>query len=43
MVLDATNTLKPSSSRGEADTVIGIPTMMICLQLVTSAFFFYHA
>jgi hypothetical protein len=43
MILDATNTLKPSATLSYADIIIGIPTMIICLQVVPFAFFFFHA
>lgn len=43
MVLDSTGTLKPSDTLSYADTIIGLPTLIICLQVVPFAFFFYHA
>ncbi|KAJ5987764.1 hypothetical protein N7481_002974 [Penicillium waksmanii] len=43
MVLDATGTLKPSDTLSYADIIIGLPTLIICLQVVPFAFLFYHA
>ncbi|KAL3455171.1 organic solute transporter Ostalpha-domain-containing protein [Aspergillus heterothallicus] len=43
MVLDSTGTLKPSATMSYADTIIGLPTLIICLQVVPFAFLFYYA
>lgn len=43
MILDATGTLKPSATLSHADTIIGLPTLIICLQVVPFAFLFYYA
>ncbi|KAL3474446.1 organic solute transporter Ostalpha-domain-containing protein [Aspergillus californicus] len=43
MVLDSTSTLNPSATLSYADTIIGIPTLIICLQVVPFAFLFYYA
>ncbi|KAJ5504776.1 hypothetical protein N7463_007650 [Penicillium fimorum] len=43
MVLDSTGTLKPSATLSYADTIIGLPTLIICLQVVPFAFLFYYA
>lgn len=43
MVLDSTGTLKPSPTMSYADTIIGLPTLIICLQVVPFAFLFYYA
>lgn len=43
MVLDSSGTLKPSDTMTYADINIGLPTLIICLQVVPFAFFFYHA
>lgn len=43
MVLDATGALKPSDTLSYADIIIGLPTLIICLQVVPFAFLFYHA
>lgn len=43
MILDSTGTLKPSDTLSYADTIIGLPTLIICLQVVPFAFFFYYA
>ncbi|KAJ5114254.1 hypothetical protein NUU61_000013, partial [Penicillium alfredii] len=43
MVLDSTGTLKPSGTLSYADIIIGLPTLIICLQVVPFAFVFYHA
>lgn len=43
MILDSTGTLKPSATLSYADTIIGLPTLIICLQVVPFAFLFYYA
>ncbi|KAJ5082264.1 hypothetical protein N7532_011307 [Penicillium argentinense] len=43
IILDSTGTLKPSATLSYADTIIGIPTLIICLQVVPFAFLFYYA
>ncbi|CAG7987350.1 unnamed protein product [Penicillium olsonii] len=43
MILDSTGALEPSSTMSYADTIIGLPTMIICLQVVPFAFLFYYA
>ncbi|CAI7625221.1 unnamed protein product [Penicillium crustosum] len=43
MVLDSTGTLEPSATLSYADTIIGLPTLIICLQVVPFAFLFYYA
>jgi len=43
MVLDSTGTLKPSATMSYGDTIIGLPTLIICLQVVPFAFLFYYA
>lgn len=43
MILDSNNIMKPTATLSNADTIIGIPTMIICLQVVPFAFLFWHA
>lgn len=43
MILDSTDTLKPSSTLNYADIIIGLPTLIICLQMVPFACFFFYA
>jgi hypothetical protein len=43
MILHSTDALKPSDTLSYADTIIGLPTMLICLQMVPFAFLFYYA
>lgn len=43
MVLDDIGTLKPSDTLSYADIIIGLPTLIICLQVVPFAFMFYYA
>ncbi|CAI7597162.1 unnamed protein product [Penicillium pancosmium] len=42
-ILHSTNTLKPSAAMSYADVHIGLPTMIICIQMVPFAFFFHYA
>lgn len=43
MILDATRTLQKSATMSYADTIIGLPTLIICLQVVPFALLFYYA
>ncbi|KAJ5168555.1 uncharacterized protein N7482_004149 [Penicillium canariense] len=43
LILHSTNALKESSTLSYADVYIGIPTMIICIQMVPFAFFFHYA
>lgn len=43
MILDSADALNPSETLSYADTIIGLPTMIICLQMVPFAFFFHYA
>ncbi|KAJ5190997.1 uncharacterized protein N7498_009982 [Penicillium cinerascens] len=42
-ILRSTNTLKPTSTLSYGDTNIGIPNLLICLQMVLFALFFPYA
>ncbi|KAJ5984242.1 hypothetical protein N7481_006341 [Penicillium waksmanii] len=42
-ILHSTDALKPSDTLSYADTIIGLPTLLICLQMVPFAFLFYYA
>lgn len=42
-ILDSTDTLNPSATMSYADVHIGLPTMIICIQMVPFAFFFHYA
>ncbi|KAJ5934092.1 hypothetical protein N7466_003639, partial [Penicillium verhagenii] len=42
-ILQSTNVLKPSSTLSYADVNIGIPNLVICLQMVPISVFFYYA
>lgn len=43
MILSSTGALKPSGTLSYADTIIGLPTMIICLQVVPFAAFLHYA
>lgn len=43
MILHSTNALKETSTLSYADVYIGLPTMIICIQMVPFAFFFHYA
>ncbi|KAJ5688771.1 hypothetical protein N7462_003163 [Penicillium macrosclerotiorum] len=43
LILHSTDTLNPTSTLSYADAYIGIPTMIICLQMVPFSFFFHWA
>lgn len=43
MVLRSLNALKPTSIMTYADVTIGLPNMIICIQLVPFAFLFHYA
>jgi hypothetical protein len=43
MILHSTDALKETSKLSYADVYIGIPTMIICIQMVPFAFFFNYA
>jgi len=43
MILDSTSALEPTDTLSYADTKIGIPTLIICLQVAPFAFFFHYA
>ncbi|CRG91698.1 hypothetical protein PISL3812_08749 [Talaromyces islandicus] len=43
MILNATGALKVSDTMTYADIIIGLPTLIICLQVVPFAFFFHFA
>lgn len=43
MILDSTDVLKPSNTLSYADTIIGLPNLLICLQMVPFAFLFFYA
>lgn len=43
MILDSTNVLHPTKYMSYADIHIGLPTMIICVQLVPFAFFIHYA
>lgn len=43
MILNSNDILKPSDTLSYADVIIGLPTLIICLQVIPFAFFFFHA
>ncbi|KAJ5595974.1 hypothetical protein N7450_002432 [Penicillium hetheringtonii] len=43
MILDSTSALEPTDTLSYADTKIGIPTLIICLQVVPFVFLFHYA
>lgn len=43
MILHSTDALKETSKLSYADVYIGIPTMIICIQMIPFAFFFNYA
>jgi hypothetical protein len=43
MILHSTEALKETSTMSYADVYIGLPTMIICIQMVPFAFFFNYA
>lgn len=43
MILDSTSALEPTDTLSYADTKIGIPTLLICLQVIPFACLFHYA
>ena len=43
MILHSTDALKETATMSYADVYIGLPTMIICIQMVPFAFFFNYA